>query len=197
MYKPGGVIGLVGGYYFGVNVDQSLPDPIATSALFRQSGGKRRKRKTRRSRRRHRHSKRCHTRRRRHRHTKRCRPRKRKTRRGRRRRGQKGGKSCKYNFGINGTGNRTFHLPSIKRVLTSVIPKDILDIGYKGGNTVGNLYRGYVGERPKMPPVPYTNQPINQPTNTLGYQPVNANDAYNNAIQAVNQGNTPIAQSSY
>ena len=41
------------------------------------------------------------------------------------------------------------------------------------------------------------NQPINQPVNTLGYQPVNANDAYNNAINAVNTGNTPVAQASY
>ena len=82
-------------------------------------------------------------------------------------------------------------------MLTTVIPKDILDIGYKGGNSAGNLYRGYVGERPKMPPVPYTNQPINQATNTLGYQPIDANNAYNNAIQAVNTGNTPIAQASY
>jgi len=202
IYKPGGVNGLDGGYYYGVNVDQSLPDPIATSALFRQRGGRRRrKRKTRR----HRHTKRCHTRRRRHRHTKRCRRRKRKTRRRRRRRRprrrrrrrQKGGKSCKYNYGINGTGNRTFRFPSIKRMLTTVIPKDVLDIGYKGGNSVGNLYRGYVGERPKMPPVPYTNQPISQATNTLGYQPVDANNAYNNAIQAVNAGNTPVAQASY
>ena len=88
-------------------------------------------------------------------------------------------------------------MPSLKRIMQSVIPKDILDMGYKGGNAVGNLYRGYVGARPKMPPVPYTNPPLNQPVKTLGYQPVNANDAYNNAINAVNTGNTPVAQASY
>ena len=194
IYKPGSVNGLDGGYYYGVNVDQSLPDPISTSALFRQRGGRRRrKRKTRR----HRHTKRCHTRRRRHRHTKRCRPRKRKTRRRRRRRRQRGGKSCKYNYNIGGPSKLGAKMPSLKRIMQTVIPKDILDMGYKGGNAVGNLYRGYVGARPKMPPVPYTNQPINQPVNTLGYQPVNANDAYNNAINAVNTGNTPVAQASY
>ena len=48
-----------------------------------------------------------------------------------------------------------------------------------------------------MPPVPYTNQPINQPTNTLSYQPVDANNAYNAAIATVNAVNTPDAQSSY
>ena len=182
IYNPGHVNGLDGGYYYGVNVDQSLPDPIASSALFRQRGGRRR----------HRHTKRCHPRKR-----KRKRRRKRKTHRRRRRRRQRGGKSCKYNYNIGGPSKLGAHIPSFKRVLTTIIPKDILDMGYKGGNAVGNLYRGYVGARPKMAPVPYTNQPINQPVNTLGYQPVNANDAYNNAINAVNTANTPVAQSSY
>ena len=172
MYKPGAVNGLDGGYYYGVNVDQSLPDPISTCALFRQAGGRRRrrKRKTRRPRR------------------------KRKTRRRRKkrkvRRRQRGGRP------ITGSHN----VPTgIKSFLTTIIPKDILDIGYKGGNKMGNLYRGYVGERPKMSPVPYTNQPINQPTNTntIRINPVDAVGAYNNAINAVNTGNTIKAQATY
>ena len=196
MYEPGGVNGLDGGYYYGVNVDQSLPDPIASSALFRQRGGRRRRRRGRRTKRRRRGGRRTKHRRRRGHRTKRRRRRGRRTKHRRRRR-QKGGKSCKYNYNIGGTSGINRSLPSLKRVLTTIIPKDILDMGYKGGNMAGNLYRGYIGERPKMPPVPYTNQPINQPINTLGYQPVNANNAYNNAINAVNTGNTPIAQASY
>ena len=163
MYKPGAVNGLDGGYYYGVNVDQSLPDPISTCALFRQAGGRRRRRK-------------------------------RKTRRRRKkrkvRRRQRGGRP------ITGSHN----VPTgIKSFLTTIIPKDILDIGYKGGNKMGNLYRGYVGERPKMSPVPYTNQPINQPinTNTIRVNPVDAVGAYNQAINAVNTGNTIKAQASY
>ena len=163
MYKPGAVNGLDGGYYYGVNVDQSLPDPISTSALFRQAGGRRRRRK-------------------------------RKTRRRRKkrkvRRRQRGGRP------ITGSHN----VPTgIKSFLTTIIPKDILDIGYKGGNKMGNLYRGYVGERPKMSPVPYTNQPINQPinTNTIRVNPVDAVGAYNQAINAVNTGNTIKAQATY
>ena len=109
IYKPGSVNGLDGGYYYGVNVDQSIPDPISTSALFRQRGGRRRRRKTRR----HRHTKGCHTRRRSHRHTKRCRRRKRKTRRRRRRRRQRGGKSCKYNYNIGGPSKLGAKMPSL------------------------------------------------------------------------------------
>ena len=172
MYKPGAVNGLDGGYYYGVNVDQSLPDPISTCALFRQAGGRRRRRKRKTLRRR----------------------RKRKTRRRRKkrkvRRRQRGGRP------ITGSHN----VPTgIKSFLTTIIPKDILDIGYKGGNKMGNLYRGYVGERPKMSPVPYTNQPINQPinTNTIRVNPVDAVGAYNQAINAVNTGNTIKAQASY
>lgn len=171
IYNPGGVNGLDGGYYYGVNVDQSLPDPIATSALFRQRGGRRRRK--RRSRRR----------------TRRRRRRGRRTRGGRRRH-QKGGFFGKWS-------HKTFHPPSFKRFLTDVLPKGVTDMVYTGGNTIGNMYRGYVGARPKMAPLPYTNQPINQAANTLGYQPVNANDAYNNAIQTVNAANTPVAQGSY
>jgi hypothetical protein len=188
MYKPGAVNGLDGGYYYGVNVDQSLPDPISTCALFRQAGGRRRrrKRKTRRPRRKRK------TRRRRKRKTRRRRKRKTRRRRKKRkvRRRQRGGRP------ITGSHN----VPTgIKSFLTTIIPKDILDIGYKGGNKMGNLYRGYVGERPKMSPVPYTNQPINQPinTNTIRVNPVDAVGAYNQAINAVNTGNTIKAQASY
>ena len=189
MYKPGSVNGLDGGYYYGVNVDQSLPDPISTSALFRQRGGRRRRKR--------RGGRRTRRRRRGGRRTRRRRRGGRRTRRRRRggRRTQRGGLGSKLS--ADTTGHKTFHPPSFKRFLTSVVPKDISDMFYKGGNTIGNLYRGYVGARPKMPPVPYTNQPINQPTNTLSYQPVNANDAYNKAINTVNAGNTPVAQGSY
>jgi len=180
MYKPGAVNGLDGGYYYGVNVDQSLPDPISTCALFRQAGGRRRRRKRKTLRRRRKRK----TRRRRKRKTRR----RRKKRKVRRR--QRGGRP------ITGSHN----VPTgIKSFLTTIIPKDILDIGYKGGNKMGNLYRGYVGERPKMSPVPYTNQPINQPinTNTIRVNPVDAVGAYNQAINAVNTGNTIKAQASY
>ena len=69
MYQPGKVNGLTGGYYYGVNVDQSLPDPQSITNL---GGGSRRRRtrrrkrlKKRRTRRRRKHLKKRRTRRRR------------------------------------------------------------------------------------------------------------------------------------
>jgi len=53
IYKPGGLNEMAGGYYYGVNVDQSLPDPVNQVNLG-QMGGRRRRRKTRRRRRRRR-----------------------------------------------------------------------------------------------------------------------------------------------
>jgi len=47
MYQPGKVNGLTGGYYYGVNVDQSLPDPQSITNL---GGGSRRRRTRRRKR---------------------------------------------------------------------------------------------------------------------------------------------------
>ena len=196
IYKPGSVNGLDGGYYYGVNVDQSLPDPISTSALFRQRGARRRRRGGRRTKRRRRGGRRTKRRRRGGRRTKRRRRGGRHTKHHRRRRRQRGGSWARWNW-RTGVGRKVLHPPSFKRFLTTVVPKDISDMFYKGGNSVGNLYRGYVGDRPEMPPVPYTSQPINQPTNTLSYQPVDANNAYNAAIATVNKTNTPLAQSSY
>ena len=61
---------------------------------------------------------------------------------------------------------------------------------------MGNLVRGYRGERPKTS-TNVTVQPIDQPIQTLGYQPINANNAYNTSINTVNSQNTPNAQSNY
>lgn len=182
MYKPGGVNGLDGGYYYGVNVDQSLPDPISTSALFRQNGGRKRTRCKRKSHRRCRHTKR--------RRRTRRRKRRRRTRRRKRRR-----RSRRKRGGWGLTGSKTFH-GSFKRFLTNIIPKDVLDVGYKSGHKVGNLYRGYVGARPKIS-TDVIDQPIDRKVQTLGYQPIDSPAAYNDAIEAVNTGNTPDAQANY
>ena len=188
MYNPGGVNGLDGGYYYGVNVDQSLPDPISTSALFRQNGGRRRKR-TRCKRKTHR---RCRHTKRRKRRTRRTRRKRRRPRRKRRRRRTR---HRRQRGGIGLTGSKTFH-GSFKRFLTNIIPKDVLDVGYKSGHKVGNLYRGYVGARPKISPDVIV-QPIDDNVRTLGYQPINSPAAYNDAIQTVNTANTPNAQANY
>ena len=181
MYKPGGVNGLKGGYYYGVNVNQGLPDPTSTSAVIRQSGGRRRRTRRRKRTRRRRKTRRKRTRRRKRRRRKRRRSRRRRTRRRRQRGGLFGGKTIHGNF---------------KRFLTAITPKDILDAGYQGGRKVGNLVRGYRGERPKMS-TNVTVQPVDQPIQTLGYQPINANSAYNTSINTVNSQNTPNAQSNY
>ena len=196
MYKPGGVNGLDGGYYYGVNVDPSLPDPISTSALFRQPsgssliGGRRRRKRRTRSRKRRR-TRRKHRRRRRKRRThRRKHRRRRRKRRTHRRRGQRGGL---FGGAFSASGSP---LTALKKLMTTVTPKDALDVIYNSGNKVGNLYRGYVGERPKISPNA-TVQPIDQGTRTLSYQPLDANTAYQNSINTVNTRNTPVSQSQY
>ena len=87
-------------------------------------------------------------------------------------------------------------ITALKQFMTTVTPKDALDVIYNSGNKVGNLYRGYVGERPKISPNA-TVQPIDQGTRTLSYQPLNANTAYQTSINTVNTRNTPVAQSQY
>ena len=190
MYKPGGVNGLDGGYYYGVNVNPSLPDPISTSALFRQPSGSsltggRRRRKRRTRRRKHRRTRRKHRSKHRRKHRKR-----RRKRRTHRRRGQRGGL---FGGAFSASGSP---ITALKQFMTTVTPKDALDVIYNSGNKVGNLYRGYVGERPKISPNA-TVQPIDQGTRTLSYQPLNANTAYQTSINTVNTRNTPVAQSQY
>lgn len=171
MYVPGATNGLDGGYYYGVNVDQSLPDPISSQPLMPgvQMGGRRHRRRTRRK-----HRRRTKRKRRR-------RKRKRKTRRRRRRRKQRGGGWSRI---------------TPKEFLFNLVPKDILDAGFQAGHKVGGLYRGYVGERPKISPAAIV-QPIDQNMRTLSYKPINSDKAYADSITAVNNNNTISAQAGY
>ena len=67
---------------------------------------------------------------------------------------------------------------------------------FKTGNKVHNLYRGYVGDRPKMSPAPDV-QPIDQNLKVLTVAPINTNKTYQSSVDIVNTENTPDAQSNY
>ena len=172
MYIPGATNGLDGGYYYGVNVDQSLPDPISSQPLMpgvKMTGGRRRR------------TRRKHRRRTKRRRKRRRRKTRRRRRRRRRRRKQRGGGWSRI---------------TPKEFLFNLVPKDVLDAGFQAGHKVGDLYRGYVGDRPKISPTA-TVQPIDQSMRTLSYKPIDSQAAYSNSINMVNTQNTPSAQAGY
>ena len=171
MYQPGAVNGLDGGYYYGVNVDQSLPDPISSSAIFGQKGGRRRR----------------HARKHKKRRTKRRgkRRRRRTRRRRRRRRRQRGGGWFSSRFGTW----------TPQKLVTTILPKDLLDVGYKAGRSASNLYRGYVGARPKVSTA-VMSQPINKDVQILSPPAMDPIKSSQSATDNINAA-TKIAQQKY
>ena len=155
MYNPGGINGLTGGYYYGVNTSHALPDPVSFTNL---GGGYRKKRR----------------RRKRKRRTRRRRRRRRRTHKKRRR--QKGG--------------------GVTSLLNALLPTDIMDLGYKAGHSLGNLYTGYRGEKPFSSPN-VIKQPIDKNYKIVGTKPINIPLAYNKGQSIVNSTITPTAQRQY
>lgn len=151
MFQPGKVNGLTGGYYYGVNVDQSLPDPQSITNLGNKAGGRKRrrtKRKTKRVRRR--------------RHSRRRRSRKRTKRRKKRRRSRQRG------------GNR------FKAFVRNLTPSPLLDGIDSVEGKIYDLYTGFVGEKSYASPNVMV-QPGDQPYKIIGSDPINVSEAWAHA----------------
>jgi len=200
MYQPGKVNGLTGGYYYGINVDQSLPDPASLTNLG-QAGGNRRRRKRkcggrrvvkRGGRRTRRGGRRV---RRGGRHTRRGgkRTRRRISRGGNKKRTRRRGGRRRKRGGRRGQRGGGF----VMKAIQAILPQDILDVGYGGEQSAKNMYAGYVGAKPYPSPKP-TNQPIDQKYKILqDAEPINVPKAYLAAANKVNTVNTPCAQQDY
>lgn len=173
MWKPGKVNGLNGGYYYGVQVGQGLPDPISPTNY---GGGGHMLNKKRRQRRKT-HRRRKKQRRRRRKTHRRHKKRRRKTRRRRRR--QRGG-SLKT---------------SVMGFINTVVPNDLLDLGYRGGHELNKLWTGFKGEVPAASPN-VLKQPIGRDVKIISRAPPKMVGA-SSGDYIVNTRLTPQAQAGY